>query len=628
MGLFDRFAKRVADEIVKAPNLPAGAGTMTMQQMQSAAGIAQTQYGSNVSTALPRNPLLASVPFAPGMPIFPGAINPLREDTGRPDPRRYEFQVAQNINVSDNRLVPFKTLRAVSDQIDIVRRCIEVRKSKITSLKWDIVLSEAATERIISESGGNHLTALAKSREEFSSEIGRLRKFWETPDPQNGLSFVDWLSMAMEEIDVLDAWAVWPQVTVGGEIRGFQILDGSTIKPLLDDRGMRPEPSSGPAFQQILFGFPRSEFNAGVDDEDADGEFTSDDLAYFVRNRRSNSVYGLSPTERCLPLADIYLRRQQWIRSEFTDGTMPKSYLELPESTAMTPDQIRAYEDIYNDDLSGQTAQRNRMRLLVPGGKLHFEEGYSDKFSDAMDNYLVSSITGHFGVLPSEIGFNGGGGGLGSSAIQQGEAQSGEAIGILPTANWVSQMISALSYRFLGMPRELEFRLAPSERMNTAETASRDDIRKKNGSITLNENRAELGLPLIETPEADMPMLVAGPSIYFFGPDGLIPAVPPVDPLAGFGMEEEPADGEVPVAEEKPVEEVPVKENPEDKPKVEPVEAEEEVKKFLRWLRKGTPSRPFEFQVLDETYAEILNKFVDTKDVDSARWYAEHYLGI
>jgi len=182
-------------------------------------------------------------------------------------------------------------------------------------------------------------------------------------------------------------------------------------------------------------------------------------------------------------------------------------------------------------------------------------------------------------------------------------------------------MISALSYRFLGMPRELEFRLAPSERMNTAETASRDDIRKKNGSITLNENRAELGLPLIETPEADMPMLVAGPSIYFFGPDGLIPAVPPVDPLAGLGMEEEP------VAEEKPVEEVPVA-NPEDKPKVEPVEAEEEVKKFLRWLRKGIPSRAFEFQVLDETYAEILNKFVETKDVDSARWYAEHYLGI
>ena len=379
--------------------------------------------------------------------------------------------------------------------------------------------------RIIAESGGNHLDALAKAREQFNPEIGRLKKFWETPDPQNGLAFVDWLSMSVEEIDVLDAWAIWPQTTVGGEVRGFQILDGSTIKPLLDDRGMRPEPDFGPAFQQILFGFPRSEFTASVDDEAADGEFTSDELAYFVRNRRANSMYGLSPTERCLPLADIYLRRQQWIRGEFTDGTMPKSYLELPETTPMTPEQILAYENIYNDDLAGQTAQRNRMRLLVPGGKLHFEEGYSDKFSDTMDNYLVTSITGHFGVLPSEIGFSGSGS-LGASGLQQGESDNAEAIGIIPTARWISQMISALSYRWLGMPRELEFRLAPSERTDTIEIANRDDIRRKNGTFTLNESRAEQGLPLIETPETDMPMIMAGNSVYFFSADGLINASP------------------------------------------------------------------------------------------------------
>ena len=613
MGLFDRFAKRVADEIIKAPNLPAGAGTMSMQQMQSIAGIAQTQYGANVSTALPRTPALANVPFAPGMPLIPSAINPLREDTGRPDPRRYEFQVAQNINVSDNRLVPFKTLRGVADQVDIVRRCIEVRKAKLTGLQWDIVLSDAATERIIAESGGNHLQALAKAREALAPEIGRLKKFWDTPDPQNGLSFVDWLNMSLEEIDVLDAWAIWPQVTVGGEIRGFQVLDGSTIKPLLDDRGMRPEPHVGPAFQQILFGFPRSEFNAGIDDEAADGEFTSDELAYFVRNRRANSVYGLSPVERSLPLADIYLRRQQWIRSEFTDGTMPKSYLEMPETTSLTPDQIRAYENILNDDLSGQTAQRNRMRVLVPGGKLMFEEGYSDKFSDAMDNYLITSITGHFGVLPSEIGFNGAGS-LGASGLQQGESDSAEAIGIIPTANWISQMISALSYRWLGMPRELEFRLAPSERTNTQEVAMREDIRRKNGTVTLNESRAELGLPLVETPEADMPMIVSGNGIYFFGSEGLQPAV---DPLSMMGALEGDATAEDTTTEEVAPEEA----KPTDA-------AEEEVKKFIRWIRKGVPSRPFEFKALDETYAEVLNKFVETKDIDSARWYAEHYLGL
>ena len=615
MGLLDRLAKAVADQIVKAPNLPSGTGIMTEQQMRQAGGIAQTQYGYGTSTPLPRNPLLASVPFAPGLPLIPGALNPLNPETGRPAPRRYEYLVAQNINVSENRLVPFKTLRAAADQIDILRRCIEVRKAKISGLEWDIVLSDAASERIISESGGNHLRAMADARAKFTPEIARLRKFWETPDPANGLGFVDWLNMALEEIDVLDAWAIWPQSTVGGEIRGLQILDGSTIKPLLDDRGMRPDPSTGPAFQQILYGFPRSEFSATIDDEAADGEFSSDELAYLVRNRRANSVYGYSPVERALPMADIYLRRQQWLRAEFTDGTMPKSWLELPESAQLTPEQIRAYENIYNDDLAGQTEQRNMMRFLLPGGKLVTDPGYQEKFSDRLDDYLITSITGHFGVLPTEIGFSAKTG-LGGSGHQAGEASAAEQIGIIPTARWVSQMISALSYRWLGMPRELEFRLASSERTNDESIAKRDDLRTRNGSQTINENRADLGLPLLDSPEADMPIFVAGASVFMMTPDGMV--------AAGTSLDE---NGE----QDQPTAEKPVVDNSlpnEAKPLPSDKSAQEEIKTFIRWVRKGNSSRSFNFKYVEDTYAEVLNKFVEAKDLDGARWYAERYLGV
>ena len=615
MGLLDRLAKAVADQIVKAPNLPSGAGVMTEQQMRQAGGIAQTHYGYGTSTPMPRNPLLASIPFAPGLPLIPGALNPLNPETGRPAPRRYEYLVAQNINVSENRLVPFKTLRSAADQIDILRRCIEVRKAKISGLEWDIVISDAASERIISESGGNHLRAMADAREKFTPEIARLRKFWETPDPANGLGFIDWLNMAMEEIDVLDAWAIWPQSTVGGEIRGLQILDGSTIKPLLDDRGMRPEPSTGPAFQQILYGFPRSEFSATIDDEAADGEFSSDELAYFVRNRRANSVYGYSPVERALPLADIYLRRQQWLRAEFTDGVMPKTWLELPESANLTPEQIRAYENIFNDDLAGQTEQRNRMRFLIPGAKMQFEQGYSEKFSDKLDDYLITSITGHFGVLPTEIGFSAKSG-LGGSGHQAGEADAAEQIGIIPTARWISQMISALSYRWLGMPRELEFRLSSSERTNDENIAKRDDLRTRNGSQTVNENRADLGLPLLDSPEADMPIFVAGSSVFMMTPDGMVAAGTSLDEN---GVQDQPT-------AEKPVVDKPLlndaKPSPSDK------SAQEEIKTFIRWVRKGNSSRSFNFEYVEDTYAEVLNKFVEAKDLDGARWYAERYLGV
>ena len=618
MGLLDRLAKAVANQIEKAPNLPSGTGIMTEQQMRSAGGIAQTQYGYGTSTPLPRNPLLASVPFAPGLPLIPGALNPLNPETGRPAPRRYEYLVAQNINVSENRLVPFKTLRAAADQIDIVRRCIEVRKAKLTGLNWDIVISDAASERIISEAGGDHLRAMAKAREKFTPEIARLRKFWETPDPANGLGFVDWLSMAIEEIDVLDAWAIWPQSTVGGEIKGLQILDGSTIKPLLDDRGMRPDPTTGPAFQQILYGFPRSEFNATIDDEAADGQFSSDELAYFVRNRRANSVYGYSPVERSLPMADIYLRRQQWIRGEFTNGTTPKSWLELPDTAQMTPEQIRAYENIYNDDLAGQTEQRNMMRFLLPGAKLITDPGYQEKFSDRLDDYLITSITGHFGVLPTEIGFSAKGG-LGASGHQQGEADAAEQIGTLPMARWMSQMISNLSYRWLGMPRELEFRLAPSDRSDDSDAAKREDLRTRNGSKTINENRADLGLPLLDAPEADIPLFVAGQSVYLISPDGMVAAG--VSNMDENGNQVEPTTPVDNIPVEKPIAEKPV-EKPVDK------SAQDEIRTFIRWVRKGNTSRSFNFEMVEDTYAEVLNKFVEAKDLDGARWYAERYLGL
>jgi hypothetical protein len=537
MGLIDRLAKAVADQIEKAPtNLPAGAVTMTEQQMRDANN--QNTYGQQ--TPLPRNPILAGVPFGPGSPIMPGAINPLRDD-GRADPRRYEYQVAQNINIgTEQKLVPFKTLRGAAEQIDIVRRCVEVLKAKISGLDWDIVIAEDASEKIIAEIGGDHTRAMSQARTKFSDEIYRLRTFWENPDRANGLTFIDWMMMSLEEILVLDAWAIWPQMTVGGDLYGFQILDGSTIKPLLDDRGMRPMAPQA-AFQQILYGFPRSEFQANSDDVQADGEFTSDDLSYFIRNRRANSAYGSSPVERCLPLADLYLRRQQWLRAEYTDGVSPEMMLTSDADFGNDPLVMKQYENIINDNLAGQTEQRKRALILPSGLKPQFYEGYGEKFKSALDDYLITSITGHFGVLPTEIGFSAKGG-LGASGHQEGEAEAAQSIGVAPLVQWIGKMLTNISYTYLGMPRELEFKFMVGEIRDNEAMAKKSDLELRGGTKTLNERRSELGLPLLDTPAADQPILVAGNGVYLFTPEGIVNAAAPgaglnqmdaeVDPIA------------------------------------------------------------------------------------------------
>jgi hypothetical protein len=608
VGLKDRLVRALTGDIEKAPNLPAGAVTLTEQQI-TAGSIGQS-YGNNVP--LPRNPYMAMVPFGPGLPITPGAINPLDPNTGRPEPRRYEYQVAQNINITETRVVPFSVLRATSDQVDIIRRCIEVIKGKIVSLDWDIVLGQDAAEKIGSDSGKDRVRALASAREGLDDEINRIRTFWENPDKSNGYTFADWINISLEEILVLDAWAVWPQPSVGGDLYGLQVLDGSTIKPMLDDRGMRPMPPVA-AYQQILYGFPRSEFAANNDDPKADGEFTADDLAYMVRNRRAMSVYGFSPVERALPLADIYLRRQQWIRSEYTDGVLPQMMFKTDATWGTNPDLIRAYENIFNDDLSGQTAQRQRARLLPAGIEPIMPEGYGERFKDTLDDFLIASICGHFGVQPTEIGFSPKNG-LGGAGFEKGKADNAELIGIEPLVNWINKMITNLSYTYLGMPRELEFKLMPSRKNDTIESAQKTDLEIKGFRKSVNEVRSEDGLPLIDSPEADMPMLVNGTGIFLFSPEGIISAAKTPDataPEVTYDQSGNSTENETPVEEPKPETGNTVK---------------SEVRRFLKWANKGAATRQFEFEYIDPIVAEALNRCAFEGDLDTARSLTKAYL--
>lgn len=617
MGLIDRFAKKVASELEKAPRLPAGSVTMTESEMRQAGLVAQQTYGN--SNPLPRAPFSATVPFGPGMPITPGAINPVRED-GRPDPRRFEYQVAQNINVTETRFIPFKTLRQSADQIDILRRCIEVVKSKALSLEFDITLGQDASEKIIAESGKDHIRAMAEARKRFTEDIDRIRTFWENPDRSNGYTFTDWLNIALEEILVIDAWAVWPQKTVGGDLYGLQILDGSTIKPLLDDRGMRPVPPNV-AYQQILYGFPRSEFTANDDDPNADGEFTADDLQYMVRNRRTISVYGFSPTERALPLADIYLRRQQWIRAEYTDGVVPELFFESDINFGTNAQLIRDYENILNDDLAGITQQRKRARILPAGLKPYQTEGYGEKFKDTLDDFLIASICGHYGVQPTEIGYSPKSG-LGGAGFEQGKAANAQAIGIEPLVAWLNKMLTNISYTYLGMPRELEFRLLTSRREDNEANARKSQIEVTSAGKTINERRSELGLPLLDTPQADMPILLAGSEVLLFSPEGIINAkevtsAPTLDaegnaqgdPLSiatnGEGAPEEPLA---------------------DEDEVVDAEVEAEVKAFMKWANKGKRNRQFEFHKVDVVVAEALNRCAFEGDLETARSIAKAFI--
>jgi hypothetical protein len=339
-------------------------------------------------------------------------------------------------------------------------------------------------------------------------------------------------------------------------------------------------------------------------------------------------------------LADLYLRRQQWLRAEYTDGVLPELMFKTDATFGNNPDLLRAYENVFNDDLAGQTEQRKKARLLPAGLEPVQFDGYGEKFKETLDDYLVHSICGHFGVMPTEIGFTPKSG-LGGAGHQDGESSSSEVIGLIPLSHWLAGKLSHLSYVYMGMPRELEFSFMLSKRHDDEAEARADDIRLKNGSLAINEARAKAGLPLFAAEEADTPIFLAGSAAYFLTENGVMDfttgGLIDVTDEAPDATEALDTAGEAPV-DDTPVEDAPVDEvaPADDEGPVETDDDEatgksvdsvqvDEVKQFLRWLRKS-PSRPFEFQHLPEAYAETLNKFVGIGDHDGARWYAERYL--
>lgn len=490
MGWRDRLAKALA--------LPPGTTTVSEQQ-----ALAQSPQSGMLAEPLERRIEDYTVPFAPGRPLFPALINPPRED-GRTAPRRYEFPVAWNLQITEQRVVPFRLLRDVADGSDLVRKCIEVVKAAISGMDWDISPQPEAVERLLAEDPKmGSAAASRKARELLAEDTARVKDFWKMPDRINGLSFPEWVAMAVEEMLVIDALSIYPNKTLSEDsLHSLEILDGATIKPLLDDRGSRPIPPH-PAFQQILWGFPRGEFTASAD---ADGEFTVDDLIYAPRTRRPFTPYGYSAVERALPVIDLYMKRLQWLRTEFTDGVVPDMLVKTDANYGSNPELLRGYEQVFNDALAGKTEERRRARLLPAGFDPIITPGLDVKYRPDMDEYLVKQVCSHFGVLPTQIGFSPKGG-LGGEGVQEGEAMNAEILGMRPIVLWLTDLLNQLSYRFLGMPRDLGFTFALGSQDDELLQAQKRQIMLATGEITLNEARSEIGRPLFTFPEADMPMI-------------------------------------------------------------------------------------------------------------------------
>src|SRR5438105_14179290 len=108
---------------------------------------------------------------------------------------------------------------------------------------------------------------------------------------------------------VLDAPALEIRRNRAGEVIGLDVVDGATIKLLIDNTGRRPKPPA-PAYEQIIHGRPWKLLSA-------------DELLYLPRSPRPHKAYGFSPVEQIVMTVNIALRRQAMQLHHFTEGNVP-----------------------------------------------------------------------------------------------------------------------------------------------------------------------------------------------------------------------------------------------------------------------------------------------------------------
>lgn len=559
--------------------------------------------GQQVGAAAPLARDWFSYPFGPGTPIVPAPIDPVRGDTGRAEPRQWAYPVSWNLPGNDsrgNRCVPWQVLREAADNIALLRDCIRIRKNEILALDWTVAVSKRAIQAEQRRAPDDKRTDIErKMRDRLAPEIERCEAFWSRPDPRNGLSFAKWASKVLEEHLVLDALAIYPRYTYGGDLAGLEVIDGSTIKPLLDHYGGRPVPPE-PAYQQILYGFPRGEYHAtvstpvgsaGLDGAAVDAAYLADQLIYEVREVRTTTPYGFSAVEQSLYDADLWMKRMSWLRAEYTDGVMPAGWM-LNEESTWTPEQLKAFETEFNDFYSGMTQQRQRFRVLPPGIKPdHSGRDLGERYRPEYDLHLLKLMCAHFDLTIAELGFTEAKG-LGSAGYHEGQENVQERKGTRPDLKWFESVLTGISVDHLRMPPELEFRWLGLDEEDQTAADDLNRTRFSSAGITLNEWRDEQGMAPYTFAEADMPMLVTQRGVVFLeGASELAPAgelISPAQapPLQGQGeggnQEEQDDQGDQEADTPKPV--------------AKTGDKAAELAAYRRYAAKGNRSRQFRWE--------------------------------
>ena len=391
-----------------------------------------------------------------------GPMQPIDAQQSQVAGRAWDFPVGVNLQYTPRgtEAINFDQLRSLADNYDLVRLLIETRKDQLVKIKFNVQAIDP------------------KQDSDGDPRIKQVEDFLRMPDKRT--MWQPWLRALIEDMLVIDAATVYPRMDRGGGLFSLELIDGATIKRVIDDFGRQPLPPQ-PAFQQILKGVP------AVD-------YTSDELIYAPRNVRTHKLYGFSPLEQIVMTVNIGLRRQLSQLQYYTDGSTPDLIFSVPATWTM--EQIKTYQMWWDATLAGNTAAR-RGTKFVPSGMSPYDTK-AQALKDDYDEWLARVCCFAFSVPPSPFikQMN--------RATAQNAQEAAMSEGLIPLMQWVKDLMDSVIWRYFGFT-DLCFAWQEESEQDPKVQSSILDEKLRNGTITINEARAIDGLDPV--PGADKLMI-------------------------------------------------------------------------------------------------------------------------
>ncbi|MCL2656823.1 MAG: phage portal protein [Betaproteobacteria bacterium] len=314
--------------------------------------------------------------------------------------RQFDYPIGFNLwtKPRQQEAISFEQMRGLADACDVLRLVIETRKDQVEKMQWQIVPRDDAKQP--------------------DDRCKRITDFLLTPDREHDWN--TWLRMVLEDLLVIDAPAVYPCFTRGGELYSLEPVDGSTVKRVLDVSGRTPLPPD-PAYQQILKGVPAI-------------NYTREELIYRPRNVRTHKVYGFSPVEQIIATVNLALRRQMHVLEYYTAGTVPDALVSVPKE--WSAQQIADFQKYWDLMLEGDSAQKRKLKFVPDGmGVTLTKEAL---LKDEFDEWLARIVCFAFSISPTPF------------IKQQNRATADNATaqareeGLAPVQNWIAALINTV----------------------------------------------------------------------------------------------------------------------------------------------------------------------------------------